>query len=279
MFRARLATRRPRPAKDTAPSRQTPATSASEPRTARRRRNGRTAGAPPRRRERAGAEQRASRYSRRRIGVATSRLRSLRLRAWTIAKPTPHSPPLMRFMPSSPGQQQVDVARPAPSTRLARREYVRAAGGALQQRRPRRAAPAGFPRASGRGDRRGRARLDDDLHLGALRARAISRARAGAHRDARRPLQRVARSAAPARVDDADDHRLGPRAGRPARARTPAGSGSRRPRTALRARGGTRAGARASAPRAVDTRRRGHASRRCLPVSATNTSSSVACAW
>ncbi len=45
----------------------------------------------------------ASRKSPRRMGVPTKRLSSLRWRMSTSAKPMPHMPEFIRFMPSSPG--------------------------------------------------------------------------------------------------------------------------------------------------------------------------------
>ncbi len=55
-----------------------------------------------------------ARKSLRRIGVARNRLSSLRMRMSTVTKPTPHSPPPIRLMPSKPGHEKVDIAaRPA----------------------------------------------------------------------------------------------------------------------------------------------------------------------
>ena len=41
-----------------------------------------------------------------RIGVARNRLSSLRMRMSTVTKPTPHSPPPIRLMPSRPGTRK-----------------------------------------------------------------------------------------------------------------------------------------------------------------------------
>jgi len=46
---------------------------------------------------------RARRKSLRRMGVATKRFNSLRWRISTSAKPTPHMPEFIRFIPSKPG--------------------------------------------------------------------------------------------------------------------------------------------------------------------------------
>ncbi len=48
-----------------------------------------------------------SRKSLLRIGVAIRRLSSLRTRRSTVAKPTPHRPPPIRFMPIKPGIRNV----------------------------------------------------------------------------------------------------------------------------------------------------------------------------
>ena len=48
----------------------------------------------------------ASRKSERRIGVATKRFSSLRCRISTSAKPMPHMPEFIRFMPSRPGMRK-----------------------------------------------------------------------------------------------------------------------------------------------------------------------------
>ena len=102
---ARQATRRPIPANASAPKMSIPITSARLPRIGiwnmsvpKRRRTARSGSTKVSR-----APNSASKKSRRGMGVATNRLRSLAIRKLTSRKPMPQSPPPIAFKPIKPG--------------------------------------------------------------------------------------------------------------------------------------------------------------------------------
>ena len=105
---ARLAVSSPRPPKVIAPSSDTAARAPGEPSigtpNSRRAKPTSTTSSSPSSTRR--AVTRAARYWWRRIGVAISRLSSLRERCTTSVKPMPHMPVPMMFMPSRPGISQ-----------------------------------------------------------------------------------------------------------------------------------------------------------------------------
>ena len=108
VFWARLATRMARPAKASAPANDTtpsatqlPVTRTSKARRANRRMLPTSNGTEPER-----AMACASNRSRRRMGVASKRLSSLRTRMLTMTQPMPHIDPDIRFMPTMPGRRK-----------------------------------------------------------------------------------------------------------------------------------------------------------------------------
>ena len=105
IFEVRLATRRPMPEKENPPSSASSAIDPIEPCTTmwKTSRPKTSSIASCRKTTLIRLVIMAARKSVRRIGVAISRLRSLRERISTSTKPTPHIPPLMMFMPSMPG--------------------------------------------------------------------------------------------------------------------------------------------------------------------------------
>ena len=224
-----------------------------------------------------------ARKSARRMGVATSRLRSFLMRMSTRLKPTPHMPPLMRFMPMMPGDQEVDVAAAGlGDLDLAAGERVLPAGRALERvvdaaramvgLRARGIEPVlrrlspGCARRTTRATRpRRRARAASRLgHRPDLqqRRRAEGR-RAPAAAAARRPPPPRSASGGPVAEGDAQAHRS--RIGKTKLQKTTSARG--------RTRGSGRGRGRAKAAQARAVR---HSSRRCLPVSDTNTSSRLA---
>ena len=118
-------------------------------------------------------------------------------------------PVLMMFMPSRPGQQQVDVARADRlDRRLARRKRIHASGRALQQVVHRAARqPALGARRVEVIDRRW-TRFHDHLDLGALKRPRDLFSAQRAHRDAGRALQRPRRQRRAGPLDHADDDGL-----------------------------------------------------------------------